>query len=165
MGICLTSVATLWWGEAWCCLLLCLPTGTFVLRCTWCRFEFWLFGGVFTLRKPCYGGVTNFGWQTPLHNSRNFSSQLSNSHATQSFITPGEPKFPQLFCPCMVQLLAGIISLRRVRGPNPGRSHGSADPIPLRHSVNPWVIRQESTIRSACVWNAPHLEPWCHSFP
>ena len=36
----------------------------------------------------------------------------------------------------MVQLLAGIISLRRVRGPNPGRSHGSADTLPLRHSAN-----------------------------
>ena len=33
------------------------------------------------------------------------------------------PGSPQLFCPCMVQLLAGIISLR----PNPGRSHGSAE--------------------------------------
>ena len=36
----------------------------------------------------------------------------------------------------MVQFLAGIISLRRVRGPNPGRSHGSADTLPLRHSAN-----------------------------
>ena len=27
MGICFTSVATSWWGEA-CCLLLCFPTGT-----------------------------------------------------------------------------------------------------------------------------------------
>ena len=33
MGICFTSVATSWWGEA-CCLLLCFPTGTWVLRCT-----------------------------------------------------------------------------------------------------------------------------------
>ena len=36
----------------------------------------------------------------------------------------------------MVQLLAGIIS----RGPNPGRSHGSADTLPLRHSAN-FIIR------------------------
>ena len=34
MGICFTSVATSWWGEA-CCLLLCFPTGTCVLRCTY----------------------------------------------------------------------------------------------------------------------------------
>ena len=33
----------------------------------------------------------------------------------------------------MVQLLAGIISLRRVLEANPGRSHGSADTLPLRH--------------------------------
>ena len=33
MGICFTSVAISWWGEA-CCLLLCFPTGTCVLRCT-----------------------------------------------------------------------------------------------------------------------------------
>ena len=135
MGICFTSVAALWWGEA-CCLSLCFPTGTCVLCCTLCRFEFWLFGGVFTLRKPWWGGVTNFGWKPPLHNSRNFISQRSTSHATQSFITPGEPQFPQLFCSCMVQLLAGIISLRRVLEANPGRSHGSADTLPLRHSAN-----------------------------
>ena len=36
----------------------------------------------------------------------------------------------------MVQLLAGIISLRRVLEANPGRSHGSADTLPLRHSAN-----------------------------
>ena len=35
MGICFTSVATSWWGEA-CCLLLCFPTGTCVLCCTFC---------------------------------------------------------------------------------------------------------------------------------
>ena len=33
IGICFTSVATSWWGEA-CCLLLCFPTGTCVLCCT-----------------------------------------------------------------------------------------------------------------------------------
>ena len=37
---------------------------------------------------------------------------------------------------CMVQLLAEIISLRRVLEANPGRSHGSADTLPLRHSAN-----------------------------
>ena len=36
----------------------------------------------------------------------------------------------------MVQLLAGIISLRRVLEANPGRLHGSADTLPLRHSAN-----------------------------
>ena len=36
----------------------------------------------------------------------------------------------------MVQLLAGIISLRRVLEANPGRSHGSADTLRLRHSAN-----------------------------
>ena len=36
----------------------------------------------------------------------------------------------------MVQLLAGIISLRQVREANPGRSHGSADTLQLRHSAN-----------------------------
>ena len=36
----------------------------------------------------------------------------------------------------MVQLLAGIISLRRVLEANPGRSHGSVDTLPLRHSAN-----------------------------
>ena len=35
----------------------------------------------------------------------------------------------------MVQLLAGIISLRRVLEANPGRSRGSADTLPLRHSA------------------------------
>ena len=40
----------------------------------------------------------------------------------------------------MVQLLAGIISLRRVLEANPGRSHGSADTLPLRHSAN--LIRE-----------------------
>ena len=92
---------------------------------------------------------TVVGWRyqlrmkTSLHYSRNFIGQrsTSHSHATQSFITPGEPKFPQLFCPCMVQLLARIISLRRVRGPNPGRSHGSADTLPLRHSANCYMYR------------------------
>ena len=103
-------------------------------------FEFWLFGGVFTLRKPWQGGVTNFGWKPPLHTSRKFISQQSTSHATQSFITPVEPQFPQLFCPCMVQFLAGIISLRRVRGPNPGHSHGSTDTLPLHHSSYDHVI-------------------------
>ena len=135
MGICFTSVATTWWGEA-CCLLLCFPTGACVLCCTMCRFEFWLFGGVFTLRKPWQGGVTNFRWKPPLHNSRNFISQWSTSHATQSFITSGEPQIPQLFCFCMVQLLVRIISLRRVLEGNPSRSHGSADTLPLRHSAN-----------------------------
>ena len=37
---------------------------------------------------------------------------------------------------CMVQLLARIISLRRVLEANPGRLHGSADTLPLRHSAN-----------------------------
>ena len=36
----------------------------------------------------------------------------------------------------MVQLLARIISLRRVLEANPGRSHGSADTLPLRQSAN-----------------------------
>ena len=35
MGICFTSVATSWWGEA-CCLLLCFPTGTCVLYSCLC---------------------------------------------------------------------------------------------------------------------------------
>ena len=38
----------------------------------------------------------------------------------------------------MVQLLAGIISLRWVLEANPGRSHSSADTLLLRHSAN-WV--------------------------
>ena len=41
----------------------------------------------------------------------------------------------------MVQLLAGIISLRRVLEANPGRSHGSADTLPLRHSANYLLCR------------------------
>ena len=107
MGICFTS----WWGEA-CCLLLCFLTGTCVLRCT-------------------YSAVLNFDYLGECSHWGN----RSTSHATQSFITPGEPRFPQLFCPYMVQLLAGIISLRRVLGANPARSHGSADTLPLRHSA------------------------------
>ena len=35
----------------------------------------------------------------------------------------------------MVQLLAGIISLRRVREANPGPSHSSADTLPLQKKV------------------------------
>ena len=46
-----------------------------------------------------------------------------------------EPQFPQLSYPSMVQLLVGIISLRRVREANPGRSHGSTDTLPLRRSA------------------------------
>ena len=42
----------------------------------------------------------------------------------------------------MVQLLAGIISLRRVLEANPGRSYGSADTLPLRHSANLWSSAQ-----------------------
>ena len=39
----------------------------------------------------------------------------------------------------MVQLLARIISLRRVLEANPGRSHDSADTLPLRHSANSFM--------------------------
>ena len=49
---------------------------------------------------------------------------------------PLRASFPQLFCSCMVQFLAGIISLRRVLEANPGRSHDRADTLPLRHSAN-----------------------------
>ena len=133
IDICFT--VTSWWGES-CCLSLCFPTGLAYCVALSAVFEFRLFGGVFTLRKPWLGGVANFGWKPKLHNSRNFISQRSTYHATQSFITPGEPQFPQLFCPCMVQLLARIISLRRVWEANPGRLHDSADTLPLRHSAN-----------------------------
>ena len=91
---------------------------------------------MFALREPWKGGVTNFGWKPPLTNPRYFTSQRSTSHATQSFITPGEPQLPQLFCPRMVHLLVGIISLMRIRGPSPGRSHGNADTLPLSHSAD-----------------------------
>ena len=74
--------------------IIMLPDGTCVLHCTKHHFEFWLFGGVFTLRKPWSGGVTNFGWKPPLHNSRNFIIQRSTSHATQNFMTPGEHRPP-----------------------------------------------------------------------
>ena len=96
---------------------------------------FWILTiwGSVHMRKPWYSGVTNFGWKPPLHNSRNFISQRSTSHATQSFITPVEPQLPRS---CMIQLLAGIISLRRVLEANPGHSHGSADSLPLCHSAN-----------------------------
>ena len=157
MGISFTSVATSWWGEA-CCLLLCFPTGTCFLCCTQWRFEFLTNwgggGGGVTLRKPWWDGVTNFGWKPPLHNSRNFISQRSTSHATQSFITPGEPQFPQLFCPCMVQLLAGIISLKRVLEANPGRSHGSADTLPLGHSTKIMYAMASQITSLAIVYSA-----------
>ena len=58
MGICFTSVATSWWGEA-CCLLLCFPTGTCVLCCTWCRFEFWLFDLLWLITWS----ISWVGWQ------------------------------------------------------------------------------------------------------
>ena len=96
---------------------------------------------ILTIWRSVHIEETVVGWRnqlrmkTSLRNSRNFISQRSTSHATQSFITPGAPQFPQLFCSCMVQLLAGIISLRRVLKANPGRSHGSADTLPLRHSA------------------------------
>ena len=76
------------------------------------------------------------GWRNPFLiktstiNSRHFSSQRSTCHATESLIMPGEPQLPQLFCPCMAQLLAGIFSLRRIR--EPGRWHGRADTLLLR---------------------------------
>ena len=81
---------------------------------------------MFTLRKPWKGGVTNFGWKPPLHNSRNFISQRSTSHAIQSFITPGEPQFPQLFCPC--------IGRDYLPEASPG-TEVRVDTLPLRHSA------------------------------
>ena len=45
----------------------------------------------------------------------------------------------------VVQLLAGIISLRRVPEANPGRSHGSADTLPLRHSASCHVLSDLGT--------------------
>ena len=120
-----------------------------------CRFLILTIWESVHMKKPWKGGVTNFGWKFPLTKPWYFTSQRSTSHASHSFITPGEHQLPQFFCPgidCfngprlsaelaepqaaqvgtmkqssprMVQLLAGIISLRRIRGPNPGRSHGS----------------------------------------
>ena len=119
MGICFTSVVTSWWGKA-CCLLSCFLTGTLycIALSAVLNFDYlgecshW--GNLGRVAEP-----TSDENRIPLNNTRNFISQRSTSHATQSFITPGEPQFLQLFCPCMVQLLAEIISLRRVRGPNP----------------------------------------------
>ena len=75
---------------------------------------------------------------------------------------PGEPQFPQLFCPCMVQLLVGIISLKRVRGPNPGRSHGSADTLPLHHSANTsfgiWCILYWRFYGRLTIWTLEDVE-------
>ena len=48
----------------------------------------------------------------------------------------------------MVQLLAGIISLRRVLEANPGRSHCNADTLPLRHSANTWWLFQKWSERT-----------------
>ena len=103
---------------------------------------FWIlikFGGGFTLRKLWLGCLTNFGWKPLLHNSLNFISQRSTSHATQSFITPGEPKFPQLFCPCMVQL--GSMSKRHRVPTSPGQNvPGSVKTYLGTRSKRPRVI-------------------------
>ena len=59
----------------------------------------------------------------------------------------------------MVQLLAGIISLRRARGPNPGRSHGSADT--LRHSANCNAVFAPALpelLWLPTVWRCPYIE-------
>ena len=115
----------------------CASRRGFLFALHWCAdFEFWLSGGVFAVRKPWQGGVTYFGWIPGLTNPRHSTSQRSTSHATQNFSTPGEPQLPQLFCPRMVHLLARIISLRQIRGMNPGRSHGSAGTLPLHYSAN-----------------------------
>ena len=117
--------------------IIMLPDRDFLFGLHLCAvFEFWLSEGVFTLRKRWWGGVSYFVWKPPLTNPWHFTSQRSTSHATQGFITPGEP---QLFCPRMVQLLAGIISLRRTQEANPGCSHGNSDRLPLRHSVQQWL--------------------------
>ena len=51
MGICFTSMATSWWGKA-CCLLLCFPTGTYVLFVALIAIlNFDYLGGLFTLKK------------------------------------------------------------------------------------------------------------------
>ena len=39
--------------------------------------------------------------------------------------------------PCIKPLL---VSLRRVLEANPGRSHGGADTLPLRHSANLYIF-------------------------
>ena len=77
----------------------------------------------------------------------------------------GKPQFPQLFCPCMVQLLARIISLRQDRGPNPGRSHGGTDTLPLPSQLalcegnSPvtyeFPAQKASNAEKAFIW-------WCH---
>ena len=52
------------------------------------------------IEETVVGCVTNFGWKPPLHNSRNFISRRSTSHATQSFMPlrasshPGSPNPP-----------------------------------------------------------------------
>ena len=55
----------------------------------------------------------------------------------------------------MVQLLAGINSLRRVRGRNPGRSHGSVDTLPLRHSAN-WYNALDALYKMSCQYRNSH---------
>ena len=164
MGICFTSMATSWWGDRGMLPIIMLPVGD--LRIALHLVPFWIltiWGSVHI--EETVVGVTNFGWKPPLHNSWNFISQRSTSHATQSFITPGEPQFPQLFCPRVVQLLAGIISLRRVRGPNPGRSHGSAHTLPLRGR---WLTGPAHATECHRTWSALHdschqLKQRCHS--
>ena len=59
MGICFTSVATSWWGQA-CCLLLCFPTGTcvFVLHLV----PFW----ILTIWGSVHIEETVVGWRNQL---------------------------------------------------------------------------------------------------
>ena len=59
MGICFTSVATSWWGQA-CCLFLCFPTGTcvFVLHLV----PFW----ILTIWGSVHIEETVVGWRNQL---------------------------------------------------------------------------------------------------
>ena len=60
----------------------------------------------------------------------------------------------------MVQLLAGIISLRRALEANPGRSHGSADTLPLRHSSN-LIPLQRLHVFAHSRGPHPAIKLWC----
>ena len=101
--------------------------------------------GAFLFKLTIWGNVcieeTVVGWRnillikTSTANSHHFINQRSTCHATQSFITPGEPQLPQLFCLCVVQLLTGIFSLRRIRTPSWQGWHTTATPFMKMHFI------------------------------
>ena len=73
----------------------------------------------------------HLGWKPPLLTPGTSLVKEAPPMTLKSFITPGKPQFPHLFCHRIVQLLVVIFSLRWIKVLSPCRSHGSTDTLPL----------------------------------